>query len=173
MLTEFKLKYSTVDENKNTTVPVIIVAAGSSTRMNGQNKQFLSVGGVPVIAKTLQKFEKSDFVSRIILVTKQEDIVAMQNICIEYDIKKVSDIISGGKNRNESVLKGFERLEESEEKVLIHDGARPFVSLKNISDCVMALSCNDAALVALKCTDTVKKTSEGQTVTETIKRDNL
>lgn len=172
MLTEFKLKYQTVD-NSEKAIPVIIVAAGSSTRMKGENKQFLLIDDVPVIAKTLQKFEKSEVVSRIILVTKADDVVAMQNICEKYSIEKVSDIVEGGKNRNESVLKGFSRLLGSENKVLIHDGARPFVTEKIIKDTVLALNTSDAVLVAIKVNDTVKRTDGDGLVTDTVSRDNL
>ena len=168
----FEIKYEIID-NQKTMLPVIIVAAGSSSRMKGSNKQFLSVGGMPVIAKTLLKFEKSDSISRIILVSKKEDILKMQQVCKDYNISKVTDIAEGGNNRNESVLNGFKRLSNDEEKVLIHDGARPFVTQKMISDTVAALKTSDAALVALKVTDTVKKTDGEQTVIGTLDRENL
>lgn len=168
----FEIKYEIID-NQKTMLPVIIVAAGSSNRMKGSNKQFLSVGGMPVIAKTLLKFEKSDSISRIILVSKKEDVLKMQQICKDYNISKVTDIAEGGNNRNESVLNGFKRLTNDEETVLIHDGARPFVTQKMISDTVTALKTSDATLVALKVTDTVKKTDGEQTVIGTLDRENL
>ena len=171
-LAEFEIKYEVIDA-ENTAIPVIIVAAGSSSRMNGTNKQFLSVEGIPVIAKTLLKFEKSESISRIILVAKKDDILKMQEICGEWGIDKVTDIVEGGNNRNESVLNGFKRLGNSENKVLIHDGARPFVTEKIISDTVLALKTADGVLTAIKVTDTVKRTAEGKTVVGTLKRDNL
>ncbi|MCQ2454723.1 MAG: 2-C-methyl-D-erythritol 4-phosphate cytidylyltransferase [Clostridia bacterium] len=171
-ITEFKLKYETVDELNNN-LPVIIVAAGSSTRMEGAKKQFLSIGGTPIIAKTLQKFEESKVISRIILVAKSEDILTMQNICEEYNIKKISDIVEGGKTRNESVVKGMEKLSANEPKVLIHDGARPFVSQRIIEECANSLKTSDAVLAAIKATDTVKMTDGEETVINTLCRDNL
>lgn len=171
-LAEFEIKYEVIDA-ENTAIPIIIVAAGSSNRMKGTNKQFLSIEGVPVIAKTLLKFEKSENISRIILVAKRDDILKMQEICNEWGIGKVTDIVEGGNNRNSSVLNGFKRLSDDENKVLIHDGARPFVTQKNIRDTVLALKTADAVLTAVKVADTVKRTDDGGTVVATLNRDNL
>ena len=171
-LAEFELKYEVVDAEK-TALPVIIVAAGTSSRMNGNNKQFLSLEGVPVIAKTLLKFEKSGSISRIILVAKGDDILKMQEICNEWNISKVTDIVEGGNSRNASVLNGFKRLTKDEKKVLIHDGARPFVTEKIISDAASSLKTADAVVTAIKITDTVKRTDGDKTVVATLDRDNL
>ena len=136
--TELKLEY-TLSQNKGT-VPVIVVAAGASSRMKGTNKQLAEVGGVPVIIKTLQKFENNKNISNIILVVRDEDLFQIQMLADKYMITKVSDIVCGGKNRQESVLKGFARLPENAEKVLIHDGARPFVTDAIIDSVIKKLS---------------------------------
>jgi 2-C-methyl-D-erythritol 4-phosphate cytidylyltransferase len=69
---KLKLEY-TLSQNKGN-VPVIVLAAGASRRMQGTNKQLYEIGGVPLIIKTLQKFENNENISNIILVTRQEDI---------------------------------------------------------------------------------------------------
>ena len=153
--TRTKLQYD-ICKTDNKAVPVIIVAAGNSTRMNGINKQFMPIIGVPVIARTLLTFEACNSISKIIIVTARESVLDMQLVCDKYMISKVTDIVEGGTNRHESVMNGIARLAESEKKVLIHDGARPFISIDTISEVVCALEDYDAALCVSKINDTVK-----------------
>jgi 2-C-methyl-D-erythritol 4-phosphate cytidylyltransferase len=169
--TELKLEY-TLSQNKGT-VPVIVVAAGASSRMGGTNKQLAEVGGVPVIIKTLQKFENNKNISNIILVVRDEDLFTIQMLADKYMISKVSDIVCGGKNRQESVLKGFARLPENAEKVLIHDGARPFVSDVIIDSVIDGLNEYSAVTCGVKVKDTIKRVSQGGIAEETLERDSL
>lgn len=170
--TELKLQYD-ICETNNGGIPVIIVAAGSSTRMQGINKQFMPIMGVPVIARTLSAFEKSDDISKIIIVTAADNIIDVQLICEKYMIGKVTDIVAGGKNRHESVMNGIKRLAIDDEKALIHDGARPFVDAMAIGAVAKALSDFDAALCVCKINDTVKKVDENGMVTATVDRSEL
>lgn len=170
--TEIKIQYDVCTKNENA-IPAIIVAAGASTRMNGINKQFLSIMGVPVIARTLMAFERCDHISNIILVTSNDNIAQMQLICEKYNISKLSDIVEGGVNRHESVMKGINRLNSTDAKVLIHDGARPFVDTHTISDVAEALNNYDAALCVCKINDTVKQVSGDGMVKSTVDRSLL
>lgn len=170
--TEVKFQYD-ICKNGDGAIPVIIVAAGSSTRMNGINKQFVPILGVPVIARTLMAFEACSDVSKIIIVTAKDSILDMQLLCQKYLFSKVTDIIAGGSNRHQSVINGVNCLDASEKSVLIHDGARPFVSVDTISEVVNSLSDYDAVLCACKINDTVKKVDETGLVQETIDRSML
>lgn len=170
--TDIKLQYD-VCENNDTALPVIIVAAGSSTRMKGINKQFMPVLCVPVIARTLMAFERCADISKIILVTSRDSILDMQLICEKYMISKISDIVVGGDNRHQSVMKGIERLDANDKKVLIHDGARPFVDSATISAVADALNSFDASLCVSKINDTVKKVNEDGVVLSTVDRSML
>ena len=172
METKLKLEYEIAKEDKSG-LPVIIVAAGNSTRMQGINKQFLEIKGVPVIARTLLAFENSSDISRIILVVRDEDVYSFQILSEKYNISKLSDIVCGGKTRAESVLKGFGRLSEDEEKVLIHDGARPFVSEKIISSVAGALEKYSAVTCAVKVKDTVKQVDKSGKIIKTLDRNFL
>lgn len=154
-------------------VPVIIVAAGNSSRMGGVNKQTVMLSGMPVIARTLLAFERSPYINKIILVTKKEDILKFESICEEYSVNKVTDIIEGGEDRHSSVLNGIDRLSENDESVLIHDGARPFVSDTIICDCVNALKEYDGVLPVVKVSDTVKEATENGIVSKTVDRSCL
>jgi len=168
--TKPKIEYSILEEKD--AMPVIIVAAGNSTRM-GSNKQLMTVRNIPVIVRTLMAFQGCESVSRIILVTRAEDIFVMQSLADEYGISKLSDIVCGGKNRPESVLNGFARLSQNEETVLIHDGARPLVTSRVICSVADALKERVAVTCAVKVKDTIKQVDENGKVVKTLLRDSL
>lgn len=172
-VTEFALSFETVEQTNKKSIPAVIVAAGSSTRMKGHDKQFLDILGMPVLARTLIAFENCDFISKIIVVTRAESLLSVQMLCDKYGIEKVSDIVIGGKNRHESVMAGIEKLDLSDKKVLIHDGARPLVDNKIIKDVVNALENFDAAVCTVGVNDTVKLTNNGQTVLKTVDRSSV
>lgn len=171
MKTETKLCYE-ICESSEAAIPVIIVAAGNSTRM-GQNKQFMEIRGLPVIVRTLMAFQKSKVISRIILVVKAEDIFNFELLAEKYGISKISDIICGGENRQQSVLNGFKRLSQSENEVLIHDGARPLVSHKIICSVVDALKDYSAVSCGVRVKDTIKQTDENGKILKTVDRSCL
>lgn len=171
MQTELKLKYE-ICEQAFEKIPVIIVAAGNSTRM-GTNKQFMQILGFPVIARTLMAFENSPVISRIILVVRADDIFSYQMLTEKYKISKVSDIVCGGSCRQDSVLKGFERLNADDKSVLIHDGARPLVTEKIIQNVATALKDNVAVTCGIKLKDTVKKIDKNGKIVKTLKRESL
>lgn len=170
--TEKKLDYE-LCEAAGRSLPVIIAAAGSSSRMGGINKQFSLLHGIPVLAHTLLAFERSQAISKIIVTTRSEDIPAVQLLCEKYRISKLSDITEGGGSRQESVAIALERLGSCEESVLIHDGARPLVDDKIILEVVSALERHCAVCCAVSLKDTVKKIDNNGIVTETIARESL
>ncbi|MBE6749582.1 MAG: 2-C-methyl-D-erythritol 4-phosphate cytidylyltransferase [Ruminococcaceae bacterium] len=166
-----RLRYE-IAEAPQKSVSVIVVAAGSSSRMQGVNKQLLEINSVPVIIKTLLCFEACAAVKSIVLVTRSNDIFEMQRLTQKFGISKLSDIVCGGNSRQESVLNGLERV-KSEELVLIHDGARPFVSQSVISRVINALEKCDAVTCAVKLKDTIKQIDKSGKVIKTIDRDSL
>ena len=171
--TEFKLEYEIEELPEDGGVPVIVVAAGSSTRMNGINKQTAQLCGVPLIIRTLMQFEKCSKISNIILVVKPDELFSMQQLADGYSIKKLSDIVCGGESRQQSVKNGLERLPENAETVLIHDGARPFVTDEIICSVISALSTHNAVTCAVKLKDTVKRVDENGNVLSTPDRNTL
>ena len=170
--TELKFQYE-ITQKENSGISVIVVAGGSSSRMKGINKQLATLGGVPVIIRTLLAFENSKNISNIILVVKDSDLFEIQCLTQKYMITKLTDIVCGGNSRQESVLKGFVRLKDSDEKVLIHDGARPFVSEKIIDAVIGGLENYCAVTCAVKVKDTVKEIDENGKVVRTLDRDSL
>ncbi len=172
MKTELKLEYDFCGCEQEG-IPAIIVAAGNSSRMNGTNKQLIELLGVPVIVRTLLAFEKSPVISRIILVVRDQDVYSLQLLAEKYNISKLSDIVCGGDCRLASVLKGFERLCENEQKVLIHDGARPLVSQRIICEVAKALETATAAVCGVKVKDTLKRVDQNGNIIKTVDRESL
>ena len=168
-LEKVSLEYS-VDVNTEDTA-VIIVAAGSASRMQGINKIFLPILNVPVIVRTVRAFETAGF-NNIIVVTKAEDILKMQNLFNEYNVCSVTDIVEGGNTRGESVINGIKQI-KNKKYLLIHDGARPLVKPNIILKVREALNTNIAAVAATRVTDTIKKIDEKGNIISTVNRDEL
>ncbi len=170
-ITKPTLQYE-VESEKNQGIPVIVVAAGSSTRM-GTNKQLINLCGLPVLVRTLKAFQLCGGVSNIILVASKENLLSYQKLCDDYMLSKVTDICEGGANRQESVLCGIKRLKDSDEQVLIQDGARPLVNEEIINRVINGLSDYSAVTPVVKVKDTIKQIDENGVVVKTVKRDNL
>lgn len=168
----YKLEYEVCSEKENNAIPVIIVAGGSSTRMGGVDKIRAEILGMPVIARTLLAFEKSKLVSKIVVVTKEDNIDFVQKMCERYSINKLLCIAKGGKNRANSVLNGLNCLPKDTKNVLIHDGARPLVSGEVIERVVRANNKYRCVICSVPVTDTVKKIN-GEIIEETLDRTKL
>ena len=166
---EFQVEYS---ETSKESAAAIIVAAGSSSRM-GVPKQFIDLMGVPVIARTLKKFQNAKCISKIVLVVRECDILKIQNIVKDYMIDKVTDIVVGGDSRAQSVKNGLAVLDKEDKYVLIHDGARPLVTEQIISDVVFAVAKHTVAACGVKVKDTIKLCDENGFALSTPKRDAL
>ncbi len=145
-------------------VSVLIAAAGMSNRMGGNiSKQFIQLGDRPVLAHTIQAFEESDIVDEIILILKEEDIeYCRQNIVKKYKFNKVTKLIRGGKERQDSVHNGIMALDPKSDIIISHDGARPFVTDKMIRDSVKKAITDGAAVVGVPVTDTIKMLRDGE-----------
>ncbi|AGK99245.1 2-C-methyl-D-erythritol 4-phosphate cytidylyltransferase [Clostridium pasteurianum] len=135
----------------------IIVAGGKGTRMGkGINKLFLKIKDKPLLAYTLEAFEKNQYIDSIILVSaKNEMEYCRSEIVLKYSISKVKKIVCGGENRQQSVLNGLNAIKESD-IVLIHDGARPFVSHKIICNGIKYANMYGACACGVKPKDTIK-----------------
>lgn len=155
----------------------LIPAAGMGKRMGASiNKQYLQLGGLPIVARTISVFEKSPLIDAIYLVIPEAEIP----YCREHVVKacgfgKVVAIVPGGRERQNSVMNGLEAMRPNvsdSDIILIHDGVRPLVSEAMLSESIsMAKSC-DGALVAVPVKDTIK-TVRGNVVLDTPGRENL
>ena len=140
---------------------VIIVAAGSSSRMNGENKQFADLGGIPVIGRTMLAFEQCESTVEIIVVTKADDIEAIKYIAEKNGITKLSHVVAGGKTRQESVICGLNVLSKETKMIAVHDGARPLVSHILIEKTITDARVFGGATLGVPVKDTIKVVSDG------------
>lgn len=159
-------------EKKHIYTSAVIVAAGNGTRMNsGVAKQFIRIGDKPVLAQTLLVFERALAIDEIIIVTRECDIEAVKELVLEYGIKKVTAVISGGETRQRSAYLGI--FKATGEKVLIHDAARPFVTEGQINLVAEALENESAVALGIPVTDTLKATDGDGFIKNTVDREKL
>ncbi|MDE7289737.1 MAG: 2-C-methyl-D-erythritol 4-phosphate cytidylyltransferase, partial [Oscillospiraceae bacterium] len=106
------------------TVSAIIACGGSSTRMNGTNKQLCEIDGVPVCVRSMLIFENIDEVTEIIVSAREEDIPQIEALAEKYGIKKFKQVVKGGETRQKSVFAAFMQTDKSTRYIAVHDGAR-------------------------------------------------
>jgi len=152
----------------------VIVAAGRGKRMGaGKNKQFIDVKGKPILYYTLKAFSNNEEVDKIIVVCAQGEIEYCQGeIVSKYNFDKVHCITPGGEERRESVYNGLKVIDDCE-IVIIHDGARPFVSDKIIRDGINYARIYGACACGVTPKDTVKIKDESGFSVSTPKRESL
>lgn len=156
-------------------VTTIITAAGKGTRMNSNiNKQYIDISGIPVLARTISAFQKCEAVNDIIVVVNEENIdYCKEKIIEKYNFTKVKSLVCGGAERQNSVYQGLCAADENSNIVLIHDGARPFVSNKNIVDCINAAKIYGACGIGVRLKDTIKICDKNGFVESTPDRSSL
>ena len=152
------------------TCGVVIVAAGSATRMGGIDKVMAPLGGEPMIARTVQAFQNCDAISEIVIVTREDLILPITGLC--KDMPKVTAVVAGGKSRQESVHLGLNALSDKVKLAAVHDGARPLITWQVIDRVVRAANTYGAAAPAIPVKDTIKVV-EGRVVKNTPDRASL
>lgn len=152
----------------------IIAAAGSGTRLDANiPKQFIEISGKPLVVHTLDRFDTCPAVDEIFLVLPAEQSDEWSAVIRSFEIKKLREIVTGGSTRAESVRKGLEALDARDEDIIIvHDGARPLVSISEITKTIETAQQTGAACLVAKINDTVKEI-DGDTITATIDRTKL
>lgn len=151
---------------------VIVPAAGSASRMEGRDKILTNLAGIPVLARTLRALDSCPLVTEIIVVTREDLIVPVADLCVQCGIQKASKIIRGGDERIHSVTLGVNEVGEDIDLIAIHDGARPFPSQKLLEEVIQTAAKTGAAAPAIPLIDTIKRAEEG-IVTETVDRSQL
>ena len=135
----------------------IIVASGNSTRMgNGVSKQMLMLDDIPVVARTIMAFDKSEYINEIIVVAKEEEFDLYHEFQKLYKFNKLVRLVSGGSTRQESVRNGFMALSKGAKFVAIHDGARCLITEEQIEKVCLAAYKHNCATAATRAVDSVK-----------------
>ncbi len=151
----------------------IVVAAGSGSRMQSNvKKTYLEINGIPLIIRTLRVLEQSQVIKEVVLVVAEQDIEDAKRLVEQYGLRKINRYAPGGEDRQGSVYNGIQAVDEQAELILVHDGARPFVTLQEIERVVEQAGRYGAATIATPVKDTVKKVADG-IVQETIPRSSL
>ncbi len=148
----------------------VIVAAGSASRMGGIDKVMAPLGGEPMVVRTVRQFQNCDAIKEIVIVTREDLIVPIMDLCHDFD--KVKAVVAGGKTRDESVSLGLNTLSAKVKLVAVQDAARPFASWQLIDRVVRAANTYGAAAPAIPVKDTVKVV-QGGIVKETPDRSTL
>jgi 2-C-methyl-D-erythritol 4-phosphate cytidylyltransferase len=151
----------------------IIPSAGLGLRMGGKKKNLLPLLGRPALAHTLKAFEECGLVDSIILVVAPDDIGFCKIEVVErYGFKKVIKVVRGGETRQASVGLGLKEAKGAS-IIVVHDGARPFVTHEVITRAVKGAKAYGAAITAVNPKDTVKEVRKDGFVRRTIDRERL
>ncbi len=175
------------DMNKNPICYAVIVAGGKGSRMGGKTKkQYLPLGNMPMLSRTLSVFDQCGLCDGIFLVVPEEDLSFCQvHVLDPFSFRLPVHLVAGGTSRQDSVYNGLvaarQMIEEGEKNtgkgnpvVLVHDGVRPLVPKKLIRDCMETAFVTGACVPVLPCVDTVKSLDAAeQKVLGTLERSKI
>ena len=156
----------------NSRVAAIIVAAGESKRMGGIDKMLTELDGEPILTRATRPFQECKRIDQIVVVVSGEKENKCRRLVTGQEWSKVTDVCIGGERRQDSVAAGLKQLHDFE-WVVIHDGARPLVTVDLIERGLKAAEKTGAAAAALPVTDTIKIVGKDEIVAETPSRNNL
>jgi 2-C-methyl-D-erythritol 4-phosphate cytidylyltransferase/2-C-methyl-D-erythritol 2,4-cyclodiphosphate synthase len=152
----------------------IIPAGGVGKRLKAQKaKQYLLLDSVPVLVHALKVFQRAKVINEVILVLPRDDIASSRQLINNYGLTKLSAVVAGGKERQDSVRNGLAAISRKCDVVVIHDAVRPFVTAGLIKQVVTAAKTTGAASAGVKAKDTIKETKKDNLVSATIPRQNL
>src|SRR6056297_733266 len=152
----------------------VITAAGKGIRLRKDiKKQYIKINEKPIIYHTIKVFNDSDFIDDIIIVADRDNLQYLKNEIIDrYNFSKVTDVVEGGSTRKDSVRNGFNRIQDKESIIIIHDGVRPFIDRKIILKSIEVAEEKGGAVAAIKSSDTIKIVNNTK-VEKTLDRKNL
>jgi 2-C-methyl-D-erythritol 4-phosphate cytidylyltransferase len=157
-------------------VSVVIAAGGSGRRMGGRTpKQFLPLGGAPILERTIAAFHSLRAVREIVLVVPADSVSRAARLVRRAGFRKVAHVVAGGKVRQASVFNGLEKCSVRSGIVLVHDAVRPFVRRETILSVIRAAARHGAALAGVPVKDTITVESPGRSgfSSRTLRREEL
>lgn len=153
-------------------VGVVIVAAGSGSRVGGELKQFRWVSGKPMLLHSVQAFQQRPDVAMVVCVLPKAFVGDPPPWLFQCDTDRLL-ISVGGRERTESVANGLEDLPDEVRVVLVHDAARPFVSSSTVDKVIAEARCGRGAIAALPVVDTLKEVDDEGRIVRTVERTRL
>ena len=156
----------------NNSIAAVVVAAGTSVRMNGLDKIFSYINNIPLIVHSLKVFNNCPNIDQIALVVNKDSLAEGRNVIKEYSLTNVTAICVGGTKRRYSVRAGLNAINPCD-TVIVHDAARPIIDVTMIERGLLAAEDTGAAIAAVPTTDTHKIVSSENMVIDTIDRKTL
>ncbi|MBO4215283.1 MAG: 2-C-methyl-D-erythritol 4-phosphate cytidylyltransferase [Bacteroidaceae bacterium] len=145
---------------------VIIVAGGKGLRMGGDiPKQFLPVGGKPILMRTIDRFLQYDEKMQVVLVLPESQQDYWRTLCDEYHFSQPYTLANGGETRFHSVKNGLAKVSPDAQLIGVHDGVRPFVSLDTIRATYEEAARSEAVVPVIEVVETVRQLVDGKSVT--------
>ncbi|UCD82162.1 MAG: 2-C-methyl-D-erythritol 4-phosphate cytidylyltransferase, partial [Desulfobacterales bacterium] len=156
-------------------VAAVIVAAGKGVRMQGPlRKQYLSLAGLPILARTLLVFDGCDLVDDIFLVIPKDDFdFCRKKIINRLKLERDIHLVAGGVRRQDSVYHGLQRLDPNCSLVVIHDGVRPFVQNDQIVASIKEARKTGACILGIPAYETLKQVDRHDFITLTLQRETI
>ena len=155
-------------------VTAIFPAAGASRRMNiGTNKNFLELGGKPILIRTLKTFSRVERINFLIVVVAKNEVEIVEKLLSAEKNLKPYKIVIGGSERQYSIANGLKFVPDDAEIILVHDAARPLVSLKTIEEVIDTAEKFGGAIAAVPEKNTIKIIDAENFVKETPPRSEL
>lgn len=156
-------------------ISVVIAASGIGKRMNSNiNKQYLLLKEKPILAYTIEKFEDNKYIDEIVVVAREDEReYCLNEVINKYNFKKVTNIVGGGAERQDSVYKGLLAVNNLCSIVLIHDGVRPFLRNEDILNSIDGVINYDACVIGTPVKDTIKIVDINKDIIDTPDRNSL
>ncbi|UCH91656.1 MAG: 2-C-methyl-D-erythritol 4-phosphate cytidylyltransferase [Nitrospirota bacterium] len=156
-------------------VVAVVPAAGQGTRMGGAaRKQYLTLGGIPLLVLSLKVLQRVASIREIILSVPESDRdFCWHEIVNPFGLGKVTHIVAGGQRRQDSVRNGLLTISEAPGLVLVHDGVRPFIQDELVESAISCAELTGASVVAMPIHDTVKRVDAQRVIQETLNREEL
>ena len=150
----------------------VVIAAGGASRRMGEDKLFALLGDKPILVQATKPFQECRLVNQIVVVVAGEKKEMCRQLVTGGEWSKVTDVCLGGKRRQDSVAAGLKRLDNCD-WVIVHDGARPLVTMDLIERGLEAAKETGAAVAAVPVTDTIKAAGDNRIVRQTPPRQNM
>ena len=153
----------------------LVPAAGRGLRMGGAiPKQFLALGGEPLVVHSLRVLQQSPVIDEIILAVPQADLdYCLNDLAVRFGFSKIRRVVAGGKERQDSVRHALEHVPVDTQTVVVHDAVRPFLTAQMVADVVEAAQRVGGAIIALPMRDTVKQVGLEKHIERTVDRTPL